>query len=119
MQFCFFQVRQKAEGYAEGATTLYNKVPVSRFINSSNFIDVLQEASEVLYGHSFFAALHEPPHNSHIFVQLHDLPKYIPEHDLPKYIPEVRVVISSTGSFIEDMFSPLPSLTISVSVDSV
>ena len=43
----FFQVRQKAEGYAEGATTLYNEVPVSRFINSSNFIDVLQEASEV------------------------------------------------------------------------
>ncbi|XP_050721802.1 pre-rRNA 2'-O-ribose RNA methyltransferase FTSJ3-like [Eriocheir sinensis] len=43
------KTKQKAEGYAEGATTLYNKVPVSRFINSTNFIDVLQEASELYF----------------------------------------------------------------------
>ncbi|XP_045595148.1 pre-rRNA 2'-O-ribose RNA methyltransferase FTSJ3 [Procambarus clarkii] len=40
------KTRRKPEGYAEGATTLYNRVPVSKFIHSGNFVEVLQEASE-------------------------------------------------------------------------
>nr|XP_053635454.1 pre-rRNA 2'-O-ribose RNA methyltransferase FTSJ3-like [Cherax quadricarinatus] len=39
----------KAEGYPEGATTLYNRVRVSQFIHSSNFAEVLQEASELYF----------------------------------------------------------------------
>ncbi|CAL4065143.1 unnamed protein product, partial [Meganyctiphanes norvegica] len=38
--------KKKREGYAEGATILFNSVPVSEFINSANFVSVLQDANE-------------------------------------------------------------------------
>lgn len=40
---------RKAEGYAEGATTLFNQVPISRFFQAANFVEVLQEASEFIF----------------------------------------------------------------------
>ncbi|XP_071550565.1 pre-rRNA 2'-O-ribose RNA methyltransferase FTSJ3-like [Panulirus ornatus] len=42
------KTRSKAEGYVEGATTLFNQVPISRFFQAANFVEVLQEASEVI-----------------------------------------------------------------------
>ncbi|XP_076054838.1 pre-rRNA 2'-O-ribose RNA methyltransferase FTSJ3 [Oratosquilla oratoria] len=47
------KVSKKAEGYAEGATILYNKVPVSNFVESTNFIEVLQDASELYFDNEF------------------------------------------------------------------
>ncbi|XP_071550564.1 pre-rRNA 2'-O-ribose RNA methyltransferase FTSJ3-like [Panulirus ornatus] len=45
----FLQTRSKAEGYVEGATTLFNQVPISRFFQAANFVEVLQEASEFIF----------------------------------------------------------------------
>ncbi|XP_068236867.1 pre-rRNA 2'-O-ribose RNA methyltransferase FTSJ3 [Palaemon carinicauda] len=41
------KTKPKAEGYPEGATILFNKVPVSEFIHASNYVEVLQTASEL------------------------------------------------------------------------
>ncbi|XP_042864236.1 pre-rRNA 2'-O-ribose RNA methyltransferase FTSJ3-like isoform X2 [Penaeus japonicus] len=39
--------RDKAEGYEDGATILHKKIPVSRFIQSDSFLDVLADAWEL------------------------------------------------------------------------
>ncbi|KAK7085407.1 pre-rRNA processing protein ftsj3, partial [Halocaridina rubra] len=41
------KTKAKAEGYPEGATTLYTKIAVSEFIHASNFSDLLLTASEL------------------------------------------------------------------------
>ncbi|KAK4312222.1 hypothetical protein Pmani_016302 [Petrolisthes manimaculis] len=39
--------KPKAEGYEDGATTLYYEIPVSDFINEGNFLEILQRASRL------------------------------------------------------------------------
>lgn len=41
------KTKTKAEGYPEGATVLYNRIPVSEFIQASNYVEVLQTATEL------------------------------------------------------------------------